>query len=248
MRNIRIHVFGRPLGRLLGRLLGLFAFLPLLLAACDSELRVLVPDTALLDELTGTRPMSAATGTVTEGVYAVSRGRDRLGDTVVVKSSPRTLSVFCAKNSLYAVLDCGSSDSSLLATGYWRNAHSPQTGLCLMRMSADEGGRAVVNGERAASMILRGVLGSATDMNGDSVVLTYCRPLHRDARAFSILAHRGGGRNSDRLPYSENSVELIRMAQKFGATGVEIDVRLTKDGVPVLYHDENFNTRLVNGE
>jgi glycerophosphoryl diester phosphodiesterase len=220
----------------------------LMLCACDSDLRVMVPDTTLLDERAGTRPLSRPSGACIEGVYVVREGSHRLGDTVIVKSTPRSLSVFCAKNSLYAVLDCGMSDSSLIATGYWRNAHSPQTGLCVLRMSADEGGRSVVNQQRPVSMTLRGVLGSATDMTGDSIVLSYCRPVHSDAKGFSILAHRGGGRNSDRLPHSENSVELIRMAEKFGATGVEIDVRLTKDGVPVLYHDENFNTRLVDGE
>ncbi|MBP9211593.1 MAG: hypothetical protein KBF97_02275 [Bacteroidetes bacterium] len=76
------------------------------------------------------------------------------------------------------------------------------------------------------------------------VRLRYERPL-KDT-AFAVIAHRGGGRNSDRLPESENSLGMIAIAQQFGANGIEIDVRLTKDGVPILFHDENFSPRLVN--
>jgi glycerophosphoryl diester phosphodiesterase len=47
------------------------------------------------------------------------------------------------------------------------------------------------------------------------------------------------------LPASENTAEIIKLASSFGATGIEIDVRLTKDGVPVLFHDETINERLI---
>jgi glycerophosphoryl diester phosphodiesterase len=62
---------------------------------------------------------------------------------------------------------------------------------------------------------------------------------------FYVVAHRGGGRTSDFIPKSENSVELIRIAERFGASGIEIDVRLSKDGIPYLYHDNGLNNRLV---
>jgi glycerophosphoryl diester phosphodiesterase len=62
---------------------------------------------------------------------------------------------------------------------------------------------------------------------------------------FYILAHRGGGRNSDYLGVSENSIEMINIAERFGSTGIEIDARLSKDGVPFLYHDGDINLRLT---
>jgi glycerophosphoryl diester phosphodiesterase len=78
-------------------------------------------------------------------------------------------------------------------------------------------------------------------------VLEYARPIRPDLLAsnFQILAHRAGGRTSDRIPASENTVEMVRLAETFGATGIEIDVRLTKDGVPILYHDGSINPRLT---
>ncbi|MBL1060131.1 MULTISPECIES: glycerophosphodiester phosphodiesterase family protein [Lactobacillus] len=51
-----------------------------------------------------------------------------------------------------------------------------------------------------------------------------------------IFAHRG-------LPvkFAENSLEGFRYAAKHGAEGVEFDVHMTKDKVPVVMHDEEID-------
>jgi glycerophosphoryl diester phosphodiesterase len=56
-----------------------------------------------------------------------------------------------------------------------------------------------------------------------------------------IVAHRGS--SADR---PENTLASIRRAIEAGATAVEIDVRLTKDGVPVLSHYSKLD-RATNG-
>ena len=73
------------------------------------------------------------------------------------------------------------------------------------------------------------------------------------ADTFYIVGHRGGGRTSDRLPVSENSIPMVAFTGNLGSSGIEIDIRMTKDKVPVLYHDEDINIRLtvkgpINGE
>jgi glycerophosphoryl diester phosphodiesterase len=50
-----------------------------------------------------------------------------------------------------------------------------------------------------------------------------------------IVAHRGGG-----LLAPENTLAAIRLARNLGFTGVEFDVKLTGDGVPVLMHDDTL--------
>ncbi len=50
-----------------------------------------------------------------------------------------------------------------------------------------------------------------------------------------IFAHRG---NSSAAP--ENTLAAFRGAQQAGAAGVELDVQLSKDGVPVVIHDERL--------
>lgn len=59
---------------------------------------------------------------------------------------------------------------------------------------------------------------------------------------FMIFAHRGA---SHLLP--ENTLPAFKKAIQLGANGIELDVHLTKDGHPVVIHDEKLN-RTTNGK
>ena len=50
-----------------------------------------------------------------------------------------------------------------------------------------------------------------------------------------IIAHRGGGALAP-----ENTLAGIRIAHRLGCRGVEFDVMLTVDGVPILMHDDTL--------
>ncbi|WP_437055805.1 glycerophosphodiester phosphodiesterase [Streptomyces sp. enrichment culture] len=54
-------------------------------------------------------------------------------------------------------------------------------------------------------------------------------------RNVTAVGHRGA-------PYQarENTLDSLRTALRLGADAVEVDVRLTRDGVPVLLHDETL--------
>lgn len=56
-----------------------------------------------------------------------------------------------------------------------------------------------------------------------------------------LIAHRGGSFGK------ENSLETMATAVKMGADAVECDIRKTKDGIYVIYHDENLS-RLAGTE
>lgn len=56
-----------------------------------------------------------------------------------------------------------------------------------------------------------------------------------------IFGHRGYP-----AKFAENSLEGFTYAANHGAEGVEFDVQLTKDGVPVVMHDEKID-RTTNG-
>lgn len=50
-----------------------------------------------------------------------------------------------------------------------------------------------------------------------------------------VIAHRGGAMES-----TENTIAAFQRAMKIGADGIETDLRLTRDGAVVIYHDEYF--------
>lgn len=56
-----------------------------------------------------------------------------------------------------------------------------------------------------------------------------------------IIGHRGA---ADYAP--ENTRESILTAADMGATWVEVDVKLTKDGIPIIFHDDLLD-RTTNG-
>ncbi|GHJ36334.1 glycerophosphodiester phosphodiesterase [Streptomyces sp. TS71-3] len=60
-------------------------------------------------------------------------------------------------------------------------------------------------------------------------------PPAQPAHTVTAVAHRG-----DPYRFRENTVPSLRSALGRGADAVEIDVRVTRDGVPVLLHDDTL--------
>jgi glycerophosphoryl diester phosphodiesterase len=226
--------------------------LPMLLLAflvsCELDKDVLVPtfgDSGLLQD---TYPLTEGMKGMIDGVYAVDAGGNRFGSTVVLKWRGVSLSVFSGVNAGYFVLQGGRLDSVFFFEGYWRYQSGTETGLASIRINKEEGGRGLMGDSSAlVPPTLRGQVGDGISAPSTPVIFRFLRPIRPELlqNNFRIVAHRGGGRTSEKLPHSENSVEIIRMAEQFGATGIEIDARLTHDGIPVLYHDNLLNPRLV---
>ena len=56
-----------------------------------------------------------------------------------------------------------------------------------------------------------------------------------------IIAHRGASKFAP-----ENTLAAFKLAEKMGADGIELDIHLTKDQIPVIIHDEDIK-RTTNG-
>jgi glycerophosphoryl diester phosphodiesterase len=222
--------------------------LALLVSACTNPTDVPIPEFAQGGILTQTYPLTSQAKAKLEGVYLLEAGSDRFGERVVFKWAGDYLSVFTGKNVGYFVMKGGSLDSVVILEGYWRYQNSTETGLAQMMVPRDEGGRYLLGDTaRSGTLRIRGNIGSGNGAPDQPVVFRYERPINPSllTKKFQIIAHRAGGRTADHIPASENTVELIKIAERFGSTGIEIDVRLTKDKVPVLYHDGGLNLRLT---
>ncbi|TMH24827.1 MAG: glycerophosphodiester phosphodiesterase, partial [Betaproteobacteria bacterium] len=66
--------------------------------------------------------------------------------------------------------------------------------------------------------------------------------MHRPWPYPRVVGHRGGGTLAP-----ENTLAGIRKAAAMGFGGVEFDVMLSADKVPLLMHDETFD-RTTNGK
>ncbi|MEO6314774.1 MAG: glycerophosphodiester phosphodiesterase [Chitinophagaceae bacterium] len=225
------------------------------LTSCRKDYQAPVPDFNNWDAFAaGTKLLLPAQSRMAmEGVYAMTEGSGNFGDSVAVKwnyaisGSDTTwhLSVFCEKEVSYIICEGKRLNGDLLLNGYWRKMTGVETGIVRLTINANEGAD-LISGNAPivapGAVLIKGFYGVGQSIPASVLQLSYKRKLF-NKYPFEILAHRSGGRTSDLLPASENSLEMIRKTPEFGSTGIEIDVRLTSDGIPVLYHDNTINLR-----
>ncbi|MBZ5856123.1 glycerophosphodiester phosphodiesterase [Flavihumibacter profundi] len=226
------------------------------LFSCRKELEAPVPDTDWpLFDSPGANPMPKQSREAMEGIYKVTDGASVFGEQVVLKWSyvaegldtTYYLSVFCSKDIAYFTVEGKVLGDSILLNGYWRKLTNTQTGIARFSIGANNGAKQLLSPLPEIgkdSIVISGMFGNGQDSPSNKLVLTYQRPVYKGT-PLEILAHRSGGRTSDHMPYSENSIGMIKYASQLGATGIELDVRLTRDGVPILYHDNTLNLRLI---
>ena len=210
-----------------------------------------LPETVnIIPPITDGKPLTNNTKTKLEGIYKVIKGNEIFGDILILKwNYQNNLSIFGGSNGLYAVTKGMKKDSSLYLYGYWRFALNSETGGINLQLNPSEGSNTILseNQPRTSNLKITGKFGLGNNPATETLEIIYVRPFSEKVLKddFRILAHRSGGRTSDLLAISENSLEMIGFTENFGSTGIEIDVRLTKDGIPVLYHDEDINIRLT---
>ncbi|CAN5499559.1 hypothetical protein BH09BAC4_BH09BAC4_29640 [soil metagenome] len=220
--------------------------------SCRKEYEAPVPYT--FTNTPGSGRFVASVRQTMEGVYGVTDGVSQFGDQVALKwtyvlngaDTTHYLSIFTGVDVGYFNLEGDPKADSLVLNGYWRKLVNTSTGLVRLTVRTKHNGALEPYTGRLATgdtLVVDGLYGENSGTPTRKLTLTYRRPLN--PRPFSILAHRSGGRTSDLLPSSENSLEIIKLASRLGATGIEIDVRYTKDGVPILYHDNTLNLRLI---
>jgi glycerophosphoryl diester phosphodiesterase len=217
-----------------------------ILFGCNKDNTVPVPTAGPNSFMQETYPLKPSSKPLMEGVYTVTSGTELLGDQVIIKWN-RTSLLISNSNGKYFVLQVGHLDSVVFVQGYWRDGYSDATGLASLYIPKDEGGSMIVTGNGNQNIVLRGAYGKESALPDQPIILTYLRPFSEKVKNsnYYILGHRAGGRTSDRLPVSENSIAMINYTEKFGSTGIEVDVRLTSDSVAFLYHDPDINTRLT---
>ncbi|WP_301924242.1 glycerophosphodiester phosphodiesterase family protein [Ferruginibacter sp.] len=217
-----------------------------------------MPDTGGWDlfNTPAAQALPAATKTAMEGVYTVTNGSDVFGTLAAIKWSyvingrdtTFHISGFFGKDIAYFICEGKQLNGTILLNGYWRKMVSTETGLVHLTINVTAGADILLGPAPVVSqgsVIITGVFGNGPQEPAFPVMLTYNRKLYKGPAPFQIAAHRSGGRTSDLLPVSENSVAMILKTPEFGSTGIEVDVRYTKDSIPILYHDNKLNLREI---
>lgn len=182
-----------------------------------------------------------------EGIFTLKSGNSKFGNNFVGKWKGDNFCFFSEKSAIYIYFETGLNtlDSTILISGIWRSPLIDGT---------TEQIKGTINKTNTLKILNRNYNSFSIECvfkqaNGTEIPfeLEWKRDFSAKVKnsTFNILAHRGGGRNADNNPFSENSLKMFAFAEKMGATGLEIDIQLTKDNIPVIYHDPDINIRLT---
>lgn len=203
----------------------------------------------------GSTPLPPASFAALEGRFDVKQGSDRFGGRVVTRESPNRISIFGSSEAVYSILEAGCRDGgkTLVLEGYWRYAQSTDTGLVRLFVGPPAAAEALCEGRpsgidttKPGAITLTGTAGVDSAQPADPTTLAFSGPLVDYVGKFMSISHHGTSTIQD-YGTSENTVESFRLTEAMGADAVEIDVRLTKDRIPILFHDEVLSAELVQG-
>ena len=175
-----------------------------------------------------------------EGIYKLSGGVESLGTQFVCKVSKYKVSFFSNLNGIHIVLKYGyKADGSMQFSGFWRQSESTNQGNIQFAVSAVDGSSNLLTGIKT-NLTLKGIF------SGNQIAIKFEKDFSPYARdnPFLVFAHHGIQTTVD-PPYAENSINMIKNAEDYGINGLELDVRMTRDNVPILVHDATINTRLT---
>ena len=218
----------------------IYLFCLLLLAGCRKN-EITPPPSNNDENLVNTQSVAGAVMKKMEGIYTLNTGSASLGNQFVCKVSRFKVSFFSDKEGIFIILKYGlnAADGSIQFSGFWRYSEKKDQGNIQFSISAANGATDLLNGI-VKQLTLTGVNA------GNDMQLIYQRPFSAIAinKDFMFMGHHGVQTTSD-PPDPENSLLGVLNAEDFGVRGLEFDVRLTKDNVPICVHDATIDTRLT---
>ena len=222
--------------------------LPVVLALSCSRDNLVPPPFDPASNLVGTDPVTHAVVKQMEGIYNLGAGDGSLGTNFVCKVSKTKVSFFSNEEGIFFILKYGLNpqDSSLQFSGFWRYSEKPEQGLIRFSMAKGEGASDLVNQLPFSGLKMSGNFISEQG-TPQSMQLNFVRPYSDYARTheFAIMAHRGSPLSTAFPPFASNSLLGALYTEDYGVDGIEFDVYLTKDKIPICMHNPSIDILLT---
>jgi glycerophosphoryl diester phosphodiesterase len=190
--------------------------------------------------LAGTTPIATSVMKKMEGIYKLTDGNGNLGSQFVCKTSKSRVSFFSDLDGIFIILKYGYNpdDGSIQFSGFWRYSEKIDQGKIHGSISASDGATDLLAGILSGIKLKGTIFDSPWSIQYDRAFSDFT-----SNNPFIIFAHHGVQTTSN-PPYAENSLNVVCNAENYGCTGLEFDIRMTSDHVPICIHDPSINTRL----
>ena len=179
-----------------------------------------------------------------EAIYDLT-GTDAIGTSFVCKVSKYRVSFF-GNGGVFMILKYGleKNDSSLKFAGFYRFSQDARQGLVNFTLPKVQA-LAFLQTGNISNLVLNGNIENG---NGTQtpISLKFNRNFSDKAKntPFEIYAHHGVQTVAN-PPFAENSYLGVTNDEDYGVNGLEFDVQLTRDNVPIMMHDGNIDVRLT---
>jgi len=184
-------------------------------------------------------PIDSTAGTRLAGVYSVVQGNGTFGDTVVALWIKGELCLYAGSQAIFVETAGSLAGDTARFDGYYLFVRSARSGSVNLQILPSDGGNTLGGHSVDTAVTIRGTFDSSP------FLIERRRPVYTTPKGFYVLGNNAGGRNSDRLGRSENSIPMGRFSQYLGCNGVEIDLHATSDDTVILIHDDSFGPRTV---
>ncbi len=186
-----------------------------------------------------------------EGMFKATQGEDLFGPQIAVRTSPGTVSLLTDKNAGFSVLQSAClPDRRVVMEGYWQYPTRVETGLVRLFVDPPAVAEKLCDGETLdpdTDLKLTGSYGDGSEFPAKPIAFQWTRELKPWRGTFFTVAHHGACEITDHCGASPNSIETVRLAERIGSNAAELDVRLTRDGIPIFFHDPSLSGSLVKG-
>jgi glycerophosphoryl diester phosphodiesterase len=221
------------------------------LVTCEAAPQVHIPQFADGGLLRTGTPLNRQQLYFFEGIFNTEAGGDVFGGQMAVRTAPGTISLLTDKNAGFAPLQAAClPDRSVVLEGYWQYPTRADTGLVRLFVDPPAMADALCNGQTptaSTDLKLDGVYGNGDDFPDIPFTLGWNHELKPFRGTFFTVAHHGACEITDHCGASPNTLESVRLAERIGSNAAELDIRVTRDGIPIFFHDPGLSGDLVQG-
>jgi glycerophosphoryl diester phosphodiesterase len=182
-----------------------------------------------------------------EGIYELADGSGDLGTEFVCKVSKSKVSFFSNSGGIYIILKYGlnQKDGAIEFAGFWRYSENTVQGLINLSLTAGEGGSDLLKSGIIRLLTISGNF-SGSNNSQQPIRLKFKKAFSQYTinQEFMIFAHHGVQTTAN-PPYTENSLNGAIHDQDYGVNGLEFDVHLTRDHIPICAHDASIDLRVT---
>jgi glycerophosphoryl diester phosphodiesterase len=180
-----------------------------------------------------------------EAIYDLASGSSELGTSFVCKVSKYRVSFF-GNGGIFMILKYGleQNDSSLKFAGFYRYSQDARQGLVNFALPKAEALAFLKTGD-ISNLVLNGNIENGHG-GQTPIALKFSKQFsaYTKTTPFEIYAHHGVQTVAN-PPFAENSILGVLNDEDYGVNGLEFDVQLTRDKVPIMMHDGNIDIRLT---